>query len=450
MRLSIMEFMEYIGGSEHSKCVVEGENVLKVCHLILAGKIQEQSCTEYMTVYGLCLQTSALDSNPHEITGKLELGTSVKISSMLCTCKAGNSGKCKHASAFLIRCVREDVETLAPISQTDKKCVWATQRNLTKEKYRPVPVAEMPCFSGKILKSNITVDSNSVLDYFCRKLPNSAIAMHREGRREEPSTIKLICTQNTNVTCGEEILNHACQSPLMMYLASYKINLVRDCCLKFISTIDNEDVDLAINIPQHSSEWEKIRKNRITGSRCYEIYTYSKEDWKTKSIKYFHPIAVNNKYTRHGLKYESMARNMFIEMSKMTVVECGLVIPCSNKWLGYSPDGIIMCDGRPLYLLEIKYIFEGKTKTITEALKSSKYILEENGEYKLKKKHKYYGQVQMGMAVLNLSKTYFVIFASFDKSFCLLEVNFDYDYTHNMLKVVKQSYFQKMIHHCCN
>ncbi|XP_030757981.1 uncharacterized protein LOC115883719 isoform X3 [Sitophilus oryzae] len=179
MRLSIMEFMNYVGGSEHSKCVVEGENVLNAGHLILAGKIEESSCSDYIDVYGLCLQSSVLDSNPHEITGKLSLSKSIKISSMLCSCKAGNSGKCKHVSAFLIRCIRQDVEHWVLFPKLKKKCVWAIQKNLTKEKYRPVSVDEMPCFENKgIYKSQLDVNPDDIVNFFCNKLPASAIAKH--------------------------------------------------------------------------------------------------------------------------------------------------------------------------------------------------------------------------------------------------------------------------------
>lgn len=106
MKLSILEYMRYLEGSQHSKCVVEGENVVNAGHLILAGKNQEACGPDVISVYGLCLQTSALDSNPHEITGKLAITTSVKFVKMHCSCKAGNSGRCKHVSAFLIKCIR--------------------------------------------------------------------------------------------------------------------------------------------------------------------------------------------------------------------------------------------------------------------------------------------------------------------------------------------------------
>ncbi|KAJ8980483.1 hypothetical protein NQ317_013236 [Molorchus minor] len=49
--ISILEYMKYLGGSEYSKCVVEGENVLNAGHLILAGKTEEN--LENVTINGL-------------------------------------------------------------------------------------------------------------------------------------------------------------------------------------------------------------------------------------------------------------------------------------------------------------------------------------------------------------------------------------------------------------
>jgi hypothetical protein len=102
MKLSILEYMKYIGGSEHSKCVVEGENVINARHLILAGKMDATS--EVMSIYGL-FAVKFFRLVPHEITGKLSVDGSISIMKMSCTCKAGNSGKCKHVSAFLIKCI---------------------------------------------------------------------------------------------------------------------------------------------------------------------------------------------------------------------------------------------------------------------------------------------------------------------------------------------------------
>nr|CAI5843225.1 unnamed protein product [Callosobruchus analis] len=47
--------------------------------------------------------------------------------------------------------------------------------------------------------------------------------------------------------------------------------------------------------------------------------------------------------------------------------------------------------------------------TIKDCLQECNFILKENGRYTLKKKHKYYGQVQLGMGILNLNKCYVFI-----------------------------------------
>lgn len=105
MRLSITVYTAYLEGSEHSKCVVEGENVLNAGHLILAGKTGHSDNTTF--IYGLCLQSSAIFQQPHEIKGELiNSGGVLTILKMHCSCKAGNSGRCKHISAFLIKCIR--------------------------------------------------------------------------------------------------------------------------------------------------------------------------------------------------------------------------------------------------------------------------------------------------------------------------------------------------------
>lgn len=56
----------------------------------------------------------------------------------------------------------------------------------------------------------------------------------------------------------------------------------------------------------------------------------------------------------------------------------------------------------------------------------------------------------MGMAVLNLSKTYFAVYASFDDSILIIDVDFDFDFATNMLKKIKHNYFENMLHFCCN
>lgn len=99
--------MDYLGGTNTSRCVYEGEEVLNAGHLIMCGKLDSTSQEKNIVVCGLCLQTSDLKSHPHEIKGQLEIiNKKLKVKNMNCSCKAGNSGKCKHISALLIKCTR--------------------------------------------------------------------------------------------------------------------------------------------------------------------------------------------------------------------------------------------------------------------------------------------------------------------------------------------------------
>lgn len=104
--LSIVDYMQYLAGHEHSRCVYEGEEVLQAGHLILCGQTNKAQESE-LHIFALCLQTSALTSNPHEITGVLAIqGNKANVRKMVCSCKAGSCGRCKHISATLLWCTK--------------------------------------------------------------------------------------------------------------------------------------------------------------------------------------------------------------------------------------------------------------------------------------------------------------------------------------------------------
>lgn len=71
-------------------------------------------CNEKIEIYSLCLQTSALTSEPHVITGTLLINSVnnnngesfMSIDKMNCSCKAGTSHSCKHIVAVLLYCNR--------------------------------------------------------------------------------------------------------------------------------------------------------------------------------------------------------------------------------------------------------------------------------------------------------------------------------------------------------
>lgn len=67
----------------------------------------------------------------------------------------------------------------------------------------------------------------------------------------------------------------------------------------------------------------------------------------------------------------------------------------------------------------------------------------------LKKKHCYYGQVQLGMALLNLPGCDFILYSSFSRTFLNIYVPFDEEFTKQMIETISYNYFKHMIHVIC-
>lgn len=91
----------------------------------------------------------------------------------------------------------------------------------------------------------------------------------------------------------------------------------------------------------------------------------------------------------------------------------------------------------------------GASSTINEAIKSSNFVQEVNGKFQLKKRHKYYGQINLGMSILNVDHCYFAIYASFDDSLIIIKVAHDYEFSKEMLYTIKKKFFENMIHALC-
>ena len=242
------------------------------------------------------------------------------------------------------------------------------------------------------------------------------------------------------------------ESDLMKNLSVIDVNEMQDCCYEKIVMLYQENILLAcINTENSLAEWLKLRQFRITGSRIYKIYTYcsnKKPDWEQKALNYFFPQSFQNKYTKHGKKYEPVA---IAEYEKLLtkVTTCGAVISQSNAWLSYSPDGIIMEGGKPSILLEVKCPYAGKDNSIMTILPGIKYIKIEGETVTFNKKHDYYCQIQMGMALLNVQSADFMIFASFDSTYIILNVLLDRDYITKVFTAVKKAYFNFMLHYLC-
>lgn len=103
----LSDIYEYVEGIRPLK---EGENVFNAGFIILCGVEPEDTTA----VKALCLRTSHLDQPPHEILINFNACLNSRWMAH-CSCKAGQSGCCKHIIATLIY-INRFMKLIYPIS----------------------------------------------------------------------------------------------------------------------------------------------------------------------------------------------------------------------------------------------------------------------------------------------------------------------------------------------
>ena len=355
------------------------------------------------------------------------------------------------------------MDNLDELSCTDKPCSWKRDHSKSLEQYKPVSLKENESFKFKRNKIVISDDlKKKFKNNVVKNNPESAYAKHVVGRH---ALITFKNQQQYNLTeSAKEIISkifqHQSTITLQTWLENISCDPLKSCCDSEYNHLKGNFISICELSRMDYKCWQRERKNRITGLRCYEIYTYTfnkTPDWVKKCSKFFNPAEFRNEYTEHGLQSESQGRIKFSKMTNETVHEVGLVISSTNPWLAHSPDGVIFENGQPNELVEIKCPYKGKKMNVFDAIKEEfKSCLNFNSEnIQLKKKHKYYGQMQLGMFILNVRKSSFAIYASFDASMLIISVDFDEEFVRKMLESLKKAYFIIMIHtlcmkSCCN
>ncbi len=93
--IELEQIVKYAGGFNRS--VIGGNAVLKAKHLFDVGKVVEAQDTIFK-IHGLCLTMSdiqkVVEINIEEEGGQIKAST--------CTCVAGLTGRCKHATGLFL------------------------------------------------------------------------------------------------------------------------------------------------------------------------------------------------------------------------------------------------------------------------------------------------------------------------------------------------------------
>ncbi|KAJ8914873.1 hypothetical protein NQ315_014886 [Exocentrus adspersus] len=174
----------------------------------------------------------------------------------------------------------------------------------------------------------------------------------------------------------------------------------------------------------------------FAGSTCYSIYTYGSvnPNWEQKALNFFFPKGFTNKFVDHGIKYEKTAISAFQTKTSFKVVTPGIIVCKSMPWLAFSPDGVIFKGNMPDSLLEIKCPYIGKEKGADHFLGYCEFMEEKNRQAVLKTHHRYYGQIQLGMALMNLRQTYLVIYSSQSNNYLQVIVDFNETFARDLIQ----------------
>lgn len=195
--------------------------------------------------------------------------------------------------------------------------------------------------------------------------------------------------------------------------------------------------------------WFQERSVKVTGSKIYGLYTYisnKNPNWKKKLDTVFNSSFNGNEATVYGLQCEPVAREKYATFKNVSVVEPGLFSRPELPMVGYSGDGVVEDDsGEPVELLEIKSLVVGKTNPASKLFSVASCCNKKTK--KLKEKHPYFGQIQLGMLLYGLPSCDFMLHSSVanDKTIAYQTVPFDEVFTFNMVSKIIDLYFEEIL-----
>lgn len=193
-------------------------------------------------------------------------------------------------------------------------------------------------------------------------------------------------------------------------------------------------------LSQNNVYRKEERRLRITASQCYSLLTYTKNknpDWTKKIANYVNPKQFKSSATEYGSSTEKIALNAYEVQTGNIISNMGLIINSSASWLACSPDGV---DLNRNVLIGIKCPVLGTTLNLTDLLPQLKYLSFKNDCYHLKTNHNYYGQVQLGMFILNIETCEFLVFRQVENTCAIIPVTKDNTFLEKLTPALKYIY----------
>lgn len=158
-----------------------------------------------------------------------------------------------------------------------------------------------------------------------------------------------------------------------------------------------------------SSSWFQHRRLRITASRTGEIVKATdRKNMKLLASSICNPSSFSSAATRHGIKYEPVAIELYEKTKNVKVEKMGLVISSIKPYIAASPDGVVVTQGKQS-LIEVKCPYSIREQSIS--CKTLPWLKsDENGNEILDQNHNYYYQIQTQLFCTGADNCTLVIF----------------------------------------
>lgn len=185
---------------------------------------------------------------------------------------------------------------------------------------------------------------------------------------------------------------------------------------------------------------------RITGYKAYSLYTYSKNpNWPKHLESIYFSSFSGDRNTKYGKRNEPKALKTYASQCEGEIItEAGLLVRYQVSWFGYSTDGFHRNKNNELHLLEVKCPVKGREEENFEKFVSGLPFLEKprtKGNLRLKKKHPYYGQIQLGLLLHNLQLGKLLVFWKKKKTVLEILVPFDEEFAQDLVSRLRSVYF---------
>lgn len=360
---------------------------------------------------------------------------------------------------------RVSIERLDSLSCTDVQQKWG--RESVKTLYEPRPVHEfchVECREGSTFPPNVQDDIRKEL---IEAAPNSALAKHKQRQRKTREAaphddnaervmdtvfaaehVNPILRDYTEFRFFEQVQEGMSlkvkRFSLSMLDAKQRTFYEEKVCLSH-ARAKQICLDTA---NQDSTLWQSERKKRITGSICRELHTFEEKNKRTWAAKldrlYCRSTFTGNEATTYGKDNEPVALEEYETVHQAKVGRLGLVVAPEVPWLGYSADGV-SSQGNRRVLIEVKCPVMGKEDSIANLVHEKKvqFLHAEGENIVLRKKHKYYSQVQLGMLLLAMDVCHFVVYSPVGS--LVLEVPRDVEHMRELLGRLQYVYFKKIL-----